>query len=321
MKLVVIIPALNEEKTIGAVLSEIPSRIEGITEIEILVVDDGSTDSTRSIAEGSGATVISHRRRQGVGAAFHTGIRGALLRGADVIVNVDADGQFNPEDMRGLIAPVLDGRAGFVTGSRFAKRAWRPDMPNIKAWGNRWVTRLVNTITGQTFTDVSCGFRAYSRDAALRMSLFGRFTYTQEAFIDLAFKNVEILEIPIQLVEGQRKHGRSRVYLNPWHYAMKSATIMFRTARDYLPFYFIGLPGLIILGAGILCALFVLIHFLQTGQTHPYRSLVPISGAVVVVGVVFLLVSFLADMLHRNRMLLEEQLYHLRQDAYRKKQS
>src|SRR6185436_12348865 len=163
-KLVVLIPALNEAKTIGQVIDAIPKQISGITTIATLVVNDGSTDSTKSIAESKGATVINHQHPQGVGAAFHSGIRQALIMGPDIIVNVDADGQFNPQDIPQLITPILREEADFTTATRFANNEFMPAMPAIKKWGNKWVTRMVNTITGESFTDVSCGFRAYSRE-------------------------------------------------------------------------------------------------------------------------------------------------------------
>lgn len=317
MKLVITIPALNEERTIGEVIRGLPKQLPSITEIEVVVVNDGSTDKTAQIAKDAGAIVVSHAHRQGVGGAFHTGLKTALSRGVDIILNTDADGQFNPKDIPTLIQPILDGKAGFVTASRFAKKEYMPQMPAVKVWGNRQVTRLVNMITGKKFTDVSCGFRAYSREAALRLSLFGKFTYTQEVFIDLAFKGVEIVEIPLK-IRGQREHGVSRVFINPWHYATKSATIMFRAARDYKPFTFIGMPGVIVFILGIIGALFVLVHYLQTGQTAPYRSLVTISGVLLIIGFLLVFISLLADMVHRNRMLIEEQLYLQRKQAYRK---
>jgi len=315
-KLVVLIPALNEEKTIGDVVDAIPSSLSGITDIQVLVVNDGSTDNTAAVAAQHGATVVSHPRRMGVGGAFHTGLKHALMDGADILVNIDADGQFNPKDIPTLIQPILDDKAGFVTASRFAKKELMPHMPAIKAWGNRQVTRLVNMATGQRFTDVSCGFRAYSREAALRLSLFGKFTYTQEVFIDLVFKGVEIIEVPLK-IRGQREHGKSRVFIGPWHYATKSATIMFRAARDYKPFTFIGVPGVLIFAVGALLALFVLWHYLQTSQTAPYRSLVTISGVLLIIGFLLLFISLLADMVHRNRVLIEEQLYLTRKQTYR----
>lgn len=315
--LVVIIPALNEEKTIGSVIANIPRTIAGIARISIVVMNDGSTDATAEIAQRDGAIVVSHPRTMGVGAAFHTGIQEALQRGADYIVNIDADGQFDPKDISALLAPIQEGRAEFVSATRFANKEFMPQMPAIKLWGNRWMVRIINFITSKKFTDVSCGFRAYSREAALRLTLFGKFTYTQESFIDLAFKGMAMLEVPLK-VRGEREYGASRVASNVWRYGAKSATIIFRAARDYQPFYFVGLPGILVLILGIAIGFFVLVHYINTGQTYPYRSLVTGSGVLLIIGFLLLVISLLADMIHRSRMAVEEVLYLARKNAYRK---
>ncbi|MEK7499601.1 MAG: glycosyltransferase family 2 protein [Patescibacteria group bacterium] len=317
-RLVVIIPALNEAKTIGLVISQIPKNIPGIESISVVVVDDGCTDTTAQIAKDMGVTVVIHPTTMGVGAAFHSGIKKSLEMGATYIVNIDADGQFNPQDIPKLLAPILDNKADFVSATRFAKEEFMPDMPAIKKWGNKWVVRIVNALTGKKFTDVSCGFRAYSREAALRLTLFGRFTYTQESCIDLAYKGIAMTEVPLK-IRGEREFGTSRVASNLWRYAVKSASIMFRAARDYRPFYFIGVPGLIILALGICSGIFVTVHFLQTGETSPYRSLVTLSGILTIIGFLLLFISLLADMIHRNRVLLEEALYLARKRGYDKK--
>lgn len=315
MKLVVIIPALNEAKTIGQVINAIPKQIPGITTTQVLVINDGSTDNTKEIAQTHSAKVTSHYRPQGVGSAFQTGIRDALMMGADIIVNIDADGQFNPLDIPTLIQPILSGEADFVTATRFAKSEFIPDMPAIKRWGNTRVTNMVNFITGQKFTDVSCGFRAYSRDTALRLTLFGKFTYTQETIIDAVFKGLNVVEVPLK-IRGEREHGKSRVASNLWRYATKSALIMFRAARDYKPYYFFGIPGVVLGVIGVAAALFVLWHYIQTGQTSPYRSLVPGSGILIIVGFLLFFMSMLADMQYRNRLLLEKVLYLTRKKVY-----
>lgn len=309
MKLVVIIPAYNEEKTIADVIRHIPHPV--------IVIDDGSVDATAHLAREAGATVISHSQNLGVGAAFHTGIIAALESGADIIVNIDADGQFNPADIPALIQPILAGRADFVTATRFAKPELIPKMPAVKIWGNKVMVRIINFITGKEFTDVSCGFRAYSREAALRLTLFGRFTYTQETFIDLAYKNIAMAEIPLK-IRGEREFGESRVASNLWRYGAKAASIIFRAARDYKPFYFFGVPGLIVFTLGIVTGLFLLTHYLRTGQTAPFRSLVIVSGMLLIIGFLILVMSMLADMLHRNRILIEQQLYLTRKAAYNK---
>ena len=314
-KLVVILPALNEEKTISDVLGRVPRRMEGFDEVELLVIDDGSTDATVKLARDSGAKVVSHSENMGVGAAFHTGIRTALQSGATVIVNIDSDGQFNPLDIPELIAPIMDGRAQFVTATRFADPELTPKMPTAKLWGNKTITYMINFLTKKHFTDTSCGFRAYSREAALRLTLFGHFTYTQESLIDLSFKNITMIEVPLK-IRGEREHGKSRVASNLWRYGLKAATIMFRTARDYKPHYFFGVPGLTIFGAGIVAGLFLLRHYLVTGQTSPYRSLVQLSSVLIIVGFLLLFISLLADMLHRNRVIAEEAVYHARKASY-----
>jgi glycosyltransferase involved in cell wall biosynthesis len=314
-KLVVIIPALNEAKTIGDVISAIPKNIPGIASTQVIVINDGSTDATPTIAAEYGALVVSHSQPQGVGAAFHTGIHNALLNGADIIVNIDADGQFNPADIPKLIATMLSGQADFVTATRFARAEFMPQMPAIKKWGNRRVTHMVNFITGKKFTDVSCGFRAYSREAALRLTLFGKFTYTQETLIDAAFKNLSIVEVPL-LIKGEREHGQSRVASNLWRYAGKSASIMLLAARDYKPFYFFGVPGLILVILGAIAGIFLLIHYLATGQTAPFRNLVTVSGIALIIGFLLLFISMLADMMRRNRLLLEQSLYLARKQFY-----
>jgi len=314
-KLVVIIPALNEKKTIAQVIANIPTILSQIDTIKVIVIDDGSKDNTRQIARQSGATVVTHQTNMGVGAAFHTGIKTALQQGADIIVNIDADGQFNPKDISKIITPIVNRQADFVTATRFADPTNVPNMPLIKLFGNRWMTKLINFLTKKNFSDVSCGFRAYSREAALRLTLFGHFTYTQETFIDLAFKNVPMIEIPLT-VRGQREHGRSRVADNLWRYGLKTATIIFRAARDYRPHYFFGAPGLLIFASGIGSGIFLLQHFVRTGQTYPYRSLVQLSGVLIIVGFLLLFLSLLADMMHRNRIIAEEAVYHARKAAY-----
>lgn len=319
-KLVVIIPALNEEKTIASVINDIPSNIPGISQTDVIIVDDGSTDKTAEIAQTNNAFVVRHPRTMGVGAAFHTGLHHALEHGSDIIVNIDADGQFNPKDIPELIKPIQDKKAWFTTCTRFAKPELIPQMPVIKKLGNKWMVYLVNIITGKKFTDVSCGFRAYSRETALRLILFGQFTYTQETLIDLAFKDIPIIEVPLK-VRGEREHGKSRVANNLWRYGIKSASIIVRTARDYRPTYFFGFPGLVVFLLGVAAGLFLLVHWLKTGQTSPYRSLVQLSSVLLILGFLLGFIAMLADMMHRNRILLDKIVYLTRKKAYEAKNS
>lgn len=320
-KLVVILPALNESATIVDVIQRIPRSIMGITAVEMIVVDDGSTDTTSHLARQCGAEVVRHPTNLGVGAAFASGIEAALHRGADVIVNMDADGQFRPEDIPELIAPIVRDGFGFVTCTRFADRDKLPQMPAIKLWGNRMMCRLINAITGgPKFTDVSCGFRAYSRDTALKLNLFGRFTYTQESFIDLAAKGIAMTEVPL-VVRGEREHGQSRVASNLWRYGFRGLTIILRALRDWRPLLFFGSIALLFLIAGIALVGFVGCVWLLTGRTSPWTSLITIGGVSLVMGVAFAVLSLVADQIGRVRQIQETLLYQQRLASMQQRES
>jgi len=307
MKLVVIIPAYNEEKTIGEAIKLIPRNIEGISEVEVVVVDDGSKDKTAQLAAEKGAVVISHYNNKGVGIAFSTGIQEALKRRADIIVNMDADLQFNPEDIPALVRPILKKQAGFVTCSRFKDKSLIPKMPRIKIVGNRIVARIINFITKQHFTDVSCGFRAFSHDTALRLNLFGDFTYTQETFVDLVQKKVIIAEVPLK-VRGVRQFGQSKVANNVIAYGIRSLIIMIRAMRDFKPLKFFGGIGL-----------FVFVHWLFTGRTVPYQSLIVIGGVLAILGFLLIILALIADMMGRIKRIDEENLYFNKKNIFNNK--
>ncbi len=322
MKLVVTIPALNEEKTIAQVVRGVPRNIPGINEIEIIVVNDDSTDRTAALAERAGAMVVNVRGRPGLGAIFRTGLERAMRRGADIIVNIDGDGQFDPADIPKLVEPLLRDEADFVTCSRFADPQLRPDMPRVKFWGNRVVTGIINWVCGGTrFTDVSCGFRAFNREAAYRLTLFGHFTYTQECFIDLFGKGVRIAEVPLR-VRGVREHGKSRIASSIWKYATNSLPIILRAMRDIQPLKFFGGIGLLLFIPGIATGLFMAGYYLYTGwfdgkyRTTPYTSLISVSGVLVTLAFVMGVLALLADMLGRHRKITEELLFLTRRRIY-----
>ena len=316
MKLVVMIPAYNEEESIGDVIKGIILvhdrilNLNGLVEdVSILVINDGSKDNTVGVAEEAGADkIISHKRNEGLGRAFATGIENSLLMGADVIVNLDADGQFDPRDIPRLVKPIIDGEADMVTCTRFADKP--PDMPWLKKFGNRRFTKLVNLLTGGNFTDTQCGFRAYSRDAAMRLALFGRYTYTQEVFLDLARKGMKIIEIPCK-VKGERE-GESRLIKSVSSYGFKSLLIILRSYRDFQPLRFFGGIGLGMFIPGVVIALILAIRLLLIHRISPYMSLVYISLVLIIVGVLLVVLGLVADMLDRQRRLQEEILYRLR---------
>ncbi len=311
--LVVLIPAFNEQQTIAGVIKQIPRKIPGIKKVLVLVVDDGSSDATVEKAKKAGADrIVSHNTNKGLGAAFKTGLNEGLAMGADIIVNIDADGQFNPADIEKLIKPILQNRADVVTCSRFKDKAICPKMPFIKKFGNKVFTAAINLFTGSGFTDTQCGFRAYSREAALRANLFARFTYTQEVLIDLMQKGMRIREVACE-VKGQRE-GQSKVVRHWYSYGAKALIIVLRTLRDYKPLQFFGSIGLLFFLAGAISAFILWIRLLLLHKIDPFMWVVYADVILIVLGFLLMILALIADMLDRQRKLQEEILYKLKKE-------
>lgn len=310
-RLLVTVPALDEEQTVASVVRGIPRHIPGVDAVEVVVVDDGSRDHTAERAREAGAEVIRHETPRGVGAAFHSGLSRAIESGAEWIVSIDADGQFDPADIPRLVEPVVAGRADFASGSRFADPALTPEMPAVKRWGNRMMSRLISRLAGQRFHDVSCGMRCYSRSAALQLHLLGRFTYTQEVFLNLAFKQLRIVEVPIR-VRGERLFGESRVAGNLWRYGLRSAQIIFRCYRDYHPLRFFGGIALLLSVPALGLGGFLLVHYLQTGALTPHKWAGFGAATLLALALLVLQMGVIGDMLARHRVYLEEVLFRLR---------
>jgi glycosyltransferase involved in cell wall biosynthesis len=303
----IVIPAFNEEAKIGHVIESMPDFVD-----HVLVVDDGSSDNTVEIAQKHGAKTISHKKNSGVGAAFNTGVKTILnMDDVDIMVNIDADGQFNPADIIKIVTPIIEKKADFVTASRFIDKEYYPNMPKVKFWGNQFMSRFISKLTGQKFYDVSCGFRAYSKETLQRLNLFGEFTYTQETFIDLAFKKMAIMEIPV-VVRGTREHGKSKVASNLFRYGFQTLKIIIRTFRDYKPFRLFGYLSLFSFIIGLAFAIFLGIHYLQEGQFTPHKWAGFTSGFFFVMTLLFLLIGFVMDMFARMRQNQEEILYELK---------
>lgn len=312
MRLLIGMPALNEEATIVSVIGAIPKAIEGVDEVRIVVVDDGSTDDTATLASGAGAHVIRHPQNRGVGAAFQSMVRHAIVTGADIMVTIDSDGQFDPNHIPKLISPIIDGRALVTTASRFLDPALVPKMPWIKKWGNRRVANLVNMLTGQRFADVSCGFRAYAREAMLQLTVYHQFTYTHETLIDLATKQVPIAEVPL-VVRGVREVGESRVASSIPRYAWRTATIMLRTYRDQQPLRLSAwiVAPISLMGFGLLG--WSLAERLATGAWLKWAAFA--GAAALSLSIVTLFLGFMVDLTTRLRRNQEEILYWLRKQA------
>ncbi|MHB8192961.1 MAG: glycosyltransferase family 2 protein [Bellilinea sp.] len=318
MKIIVLIPAYNEESSIQKVISEVPKSIKGIDTIEVLVIDDGSKDSTAQRARNAGAIVISHSTNQGVGQSFQTGLRHALSLGADILVNIDADGQFLPQEIPLLVAPILDGEADFVAANRFVDQSGNrrkpANMSNVKYLGNIIMSRLVSSLTGQRFEDVSCGFRAYSRDIMLSLNLTGTFTYTQESFLDLVFKRKRIKSVPVTILYFPDRV--SRVAGNIIAYTFRTLKIIFRAYRDYKPLRFFSYIGAFPFLSGLSCLIFSGIYYLLNGEFTPYKFVGFLGIYLFSLGLLLFITGFLADMFMRIRLNQEQLLYYQKSIYY-----
>jgi glycosyltransferase involved in cell wall biosynthesis len=310
-KLLVIMPALNEAATISAVIARVPRQIPGIDQVDVLVVDDGSTDDTVKLAREAGASVISHGKNRGVGSAMQTGLDAAIRRGVDYAVNVDSDGQFAPEDMLKLLEPLIAGKADFATASRFKDRTLVPGMPRVKLFGNWGMAKIVSAIVKQEFRDVSCGFRAYTRETLLQLVLSGMFTYTQEMFLLLGQKGIRMVEVPM-VVRGVREHGKSRVASNLFVYAQRTAGIIFSCVRDYSPGMFFNGAALSLLVAGLGFATFFIWHRIVAGQFTPHIWAGFTAAFLFGMAAMTFGLGQIASMVARLRAIHEKQLYILR---------
>lgn len=314
-KLVVIIPCYNEEKTLPLVVKSIPKKIPGISKVETLVIDDGSTDNTAKIARKLKVKLVSHFKNEGLGIAFKNGIEEALKMKADIITNIDADMQFNPKDIPQLVKPIVNGEAEMVTATRFKdKRLIPKNMPKLKKFGNWGFTSLINFLTRQKFTDTQCGFRAYSREAALRLNLFGRFTYTQEVFIDLVNKGIKIAEVPVKV--KYFKERKAKISHSLLGYGIRALIIVLRTFRDYKPLVFFGIPGFIVFGGGFLFSLYFAIFWLVNHQTTPVKMYAFVGAVGLIFGFLLIILALIADMFKRMRRNQEEVLYKLKTREY-----
>jgi len=311
MKLIVIIPAFNEEASIPELLSRMPDLKEKGIELNPVVINDGSQDRTAEFARLAGAVVLCHETNAGLGKSFQDGLEYCLENGADIMVNIDADLQYDPADIETLVQPILDREADFVTADRFAEqngKKIRPsNMPKVKFWGNQVMTWLVNSLARTNLGDVSSGFRAYNREAILNLNLTGKYTYTHETILDLAFKRLRLLSIPINVKYYPER--KSKIASNLLIYTNQTLRIILKAFRDYRPFYFFGLLALgpFLIGAGL--SIFMLYHYLTTGDFTPYKFVGFIGIYLLSLALVFIIIGFLADILVGIRLTAEKQLY------------
>ena len=307
MKLIVQIPAFNEEATIAQTLRDIPKKIDGITSIESLVIDDGSSDNTAEAARKAGAThVVQLKTHRGLSAAFLAGINAALRLGADIIVNTDADNQYAGADIPKLVAPIMRGSADVVIGDREVSKS--PHMSAFKRLLQRIGSRTVGLASGIRVGDVTSGFRAFSRDAAMQINVFNPFTYTLETVIQAGNRNLGVQSVPVRTNAPTRP---SRLYHGMGTYLRKSTATIFRIYTIYKPLKTFFAIGAVLMLAGSALGVRFLWHFANGERGGHIQSLI-LAAVFLIIGFQTLLIGLVADLISVNRRLSEEVLVRLK---------
>lgn len=310
MKLIIQIPCYNEAGTLAIALAALPREVPGFDVVEWLIIDDGSEDDTVRIARENGVDhVVRHTRNQGLAKGFMTGLDACLRLGADVIVNTDADNQYNADDIPALTLPILEYKADIVVGARPIDTIehFSPVKKLLQKLGS-WVVRVASKTD---IPDAPSGFRAMSRAAAQRLMVFNDYTYTLETIIQAGQKNMAITSVPIR-VNGDLRP--SRLVKSIPSYIKRSIGTIIRIFIIYRPFRFFGTIGAILFGLGFLIGLRFLWEYLgNNGQGH-VQSLI-LAGALLVMGFQTLLVAFLADLLAANRKLMEDVRFRLKSSS------
>ncbi len=302
VRLIVTIPAYNEEKSIGKVIRSIPRKIKEIDKVEILVASDGSTDNTVKEARKAGAEhIVSNKKNLGLAKTFKRALDGALSLGADIIVNTDADNQYDQREIPKLIKPILEGKADMVIGDRQVEKL--DHMPFSKKYGNIFGSWVIRFLTGANIRDASSGFRAFTREAAQNFNLLSTHTYTHETIIQAVNRDLAIVEVPVTF--RKREHGQSRLISGVFGHIKRSLTTIIRTILMYKAFKYLVALGSLLMGIGFIGVLrFLYFFFTGNGAGH-IQSLI-VSSIVISIGFMTTVMGVLADLIGINRKMVEE---------------
>jgi len=314
MKLIIQIPCFNEEKTLPQTVADFPKKIPGIDEIETLVINDGSTDNTEQVARNLGINhIISFTSNRGLAHVFITGINKCLELGADIIVNTDADNQYCGEDIEKLVKPILNNKADIVIGDRQIETI--PHFSFLKKQLQKIGSWVIRIISRTQVTDVTSGFRAFSREAAIQINVFSSFTYTLETIIQAGNKNLTVRSVKVRTNPKTRD---SRLFRSIPGYIKKSLLTIIRVATIYRPFRIFTILGIIVFSSGLILGLRYIINiFILHHAGRTYMQSVVLSGILLLMGVLIILIGFLADLISVNRNLSEDILQRVKKLEYK----
>jgi glycosyltransferase involved in cell wall biosynthesis len=307
MKLIIQIPCYNEAATLPVTLAALPRQLRGFDQVEWLVIDDGSSDDTAGVARSHGVDhVVRHFHNKGLARGFMTGLDACLARGADVIVNTDADNQYDARDIITLVTPILEHQAEIVVGARpiVDVRHFSPTKKLLQKLGSS----VVRSFSGTDIPDAPSGFRAISRSAAQQLVVFSDYTYTLETIIQAGQKNIAITSVPIRVNEFQRP---SRLVKSIPSYVQKSIITILRIFVIYRPFRFFSALGSFLLGIGFIIGLRYL-YMASIGRGAGHTQSLILAAVLLVAGFQTLLVAFVTDVIAANRKLLEELRFEFR---------
>lgn len=307
MKLIIQIPCYNEEDYLPLTLKDLPKDVEGIDKVEVLVVDDGSSDNTAEIARKNGVHhIVRLKKHQGLAAAFSAGIQACLRLSADIIVNTDADNQYKGSDIPKLVGPILQGEADIVVGDRQTQTI--PHFSWTKKKLQKWGSRLVRILSGAKMPDATSGFRAISREAALRLNVLSNFSYTLETLIQAGKMNLAMKSVPITTNETPRK---SRLFGSVFTFLKNSASTILRAYAMHEPLkIFLALAAVFFI-LGMIPGIRFLVYVFSGKPGGHIQSLI-LSAILLILSFLLAVIAILSDLISSNRKLIEEALWRIR---------